>query len=64
MLLLLILIIGFSRIYLRVHYASDVLAGFSVGFLWLVFAIWLLNHIEQYSERKLDAAVQEEAVVA
>lgn len=31
----LILLIGISRIYLGVHYASDVLAGFYAGFLWL-----------------------------
>lgn len=58
LLLLLILIIGFSRIYLRVHYASDVLAGYCVGFLWLVFAVWVLNNIEKYSERKLDTAIE------
>jgi membrane-associated phospholipid phosphatase len=27
--------IGFSRLYLEAHYLSDVLAGFSVGLLWL-----------------------------
>ena len=36
MLLLLILAIGFSRIYLRVHYTTDVVAGFCMGFTWLI----------------------------
>ena len=36
---LLIILIGFSRIYLGVHYLSDVLVGFSVSLLYLdVFA--------------------------
>lgn len=30
-----IALIGFSRIYLGVHYASDVIAGFCVSFAWL-----------------------------
>jgi len=33
--ILLILLIGFSRIYLGVHYASDVAAGFAAGLPWL-----------------------------
>lgn len=33
----LILAIGISRIYLGVHYASDVLAGFCVSLMWLIF---------------------------
>lgn len=60
-LLALILIIGFSRIYLRVHYASDVIAGFCVGFIWLVFSVWMLNRMENFSRKKLDPIVQEAA---
>ena len=32
---LVIVLIGISRIYLGVHYASDVLAGFCVSLIWL-----------------------------
>lgn len=35
----LILLIGFSRVYLGVHYPSDVLAGYIVGFWWLSLVI-------------------------
>ena len=46
LLVFLILFIGISRIYLRVHYASDVLAGFSLGLIWLVFSLFVLNRLE------------------
>lgn len=61
LLLVLVITIGFTRIYLRVHYASDVIAGFCVGFLWLAFAIWLLNRMERYSRKKLNPVVQQPA---
>jgi undecaprenyl-diphosphatase len=35
----LILLIGASRVYLGVHYASDVIAGFITGAAWLAFFI-------------------------
>lgn len=34
--------VGFSRIYLKLHYASDVIAGFSLGVIWLLLAKWIL----------------------
>ena len=40
---LLIFLIGFSRIYLNVHYASDVVGGFLIGGLLLFSAIRLMN---------------------
>ena len=44
--LLLIFLIGFSRVYLRVHYPSDVLAGFIIGLLWLFVSLNLIQKIE------------------
>lgn len=48
-LILLILLIGYSRIYLRVHYTTDVIAGFCIGALWLVLSLWLINKIKPLS---------------
>ncbi|WP_242923789.1 phosphatase PAP2 family protein [Pontibacter liquoris] len=39
----LILIVGFSRIYLGVHYLSDVLGGFLLGALWLLVGVSLME---------------------
>ncbi|QDP84586.1 phosphatase PAP2 family protein [Chryseobacterium sp. SNU WT5] len=39
-LVLLSLMIGFSRVYLHVHYASDVLGGFCLGYSWLFLMIY------------------------
>jgi len=42
-LLLVISAIGFSRVYLRVHYATDVIAGLCIGFVWLDFCLWFID---------------------
>jgi undecaprenyl-diphosphatase len=48
----LIIAIGISRIYLGVHYASDVIGGFSAGLAWLTVFITISNRIYRtYSEK-------------
>jgi membrane-associated phospholipid phosphatase len=39
----LVLLIGFSRLYLGVHYLSDVIAGFSLGLAWVALCVVLLE---------------------
>lgn len=45
-LLFIILIIGFSRIYLRVHYTTDVIAGFCFGTIWLIIVLKIIHAIQ------------------
>ena len=49
LLVLVMLLIGFSRVYLRVHYASDVLAGFIIGLLWLWISLSVMDSLEKYA---------------
>ena len=37
--------IAFSRVYLRVHYPSDIIAGFCLSILWLSLSLWVLSKI-------------------
>lgn len=48
---LLILAIGISRIYLGVHYPSDVAGGFIAGFIWVVFCVILFHIIDLLRKR-------------
>ena len=55
----LVLAIGLSRVYLRVHYASDVIAGYCVGCMWLLLSLWVLGKMEKFSRKKVDPIVEE-----
>jgi membrane-associated phospholipid phosphatase len=61
LLVILILLIGFSRVYLRVHYASDVLSGFIIGLIWLFISLAVLGFIEQWF---LAASLENAAITA
>ncbi len=55
---LLVLAIGLSRLYLGVHYVSDVLAGFCAGGLWLTACITGLEVARRLRKRKAQATAE------
>ena len=54
-LVIVILLIGLSRVYLRVHFASDVIAGFCFGVLSLLILAWMLRQLEKFNAKKIPA---------
>ena len=51
--LFMILFIGFNRIYLNVHWFSDVIAGFALGVFCLTFSILFTKAIFSFYEKKI-----------
>src|SRR6476469_8393644 len=56
LLMLFSICIGISRIVLRYHYASDVIAGFCLAIAWVIFSLWLEKKLtSKKTELQLDA---------
>jgi len=60
---LIILLIGFSRLYLGVHYVSDVWGGYLIGTLWLIIGISISGWLQSRREKPVVSARPEKARV-
>ena len=57
---ILVILISVSRVYLGVHYPSDVLAGVVVGLAWSAFCMTTLEVAQLYAKRNAPALVEGE----
>lgn len=60
--LILAFLIAFSRIYVHVHYCTDVLAGMVVGTLYGLLAFLIVAKLAPFIQEKIKAKRQKEAI--
>lgn len=46
------LLVGYTRIYLGVHYPGDIVVGFAIGFFCALVAYYLCLYLKKYLDRK------------
>ena len=56
MAMLLTLLVGVSRVFLGVHYPSDVLGGWMLGFVWAVLTLLVTRRFERTVDREREQA--------
>lgn len=50
--LTIILIIGLTRVYLGVHYPTDIVGGYTAGIVWLTISVVMFNQIEKRTQKQ------------
>lgn len=46
-----VLLIGFSSVYTKAHWTTDILGGYLFGYLWLLVSLTLLQFLERKSQK-------------